>query len=98
MLTAVAEGKKDGHVAVPITARDLRFWEGEVKYCLKDVSAVVGIYKGVAYAFDTAMAEGMYGEVHKENVITSGEHEGGLTRLLHDLEEAMWSVTFHLRA
>jgi len=90
MITAVAEGKRAGHVETPITARDARFWEDEVRHGIKDANNVVGIYKGVAWAFNTAMMEGRYGEIHKENVITSGEHEGGLTRLLHDLEEAMW--------
>jgi hypothetical protein len=92
MITAVAEGKRGGHVETPITARDARFWEDEVRHGIKDSNNVVGIYKGVAWAFQTALMEGRYGDVHKENVIRAGEHEGGLTRLLHDLEEAMWCV------
>jgi hypothetical protein len=92
MITAVAAGKKAGHVESPITARDAKFWEAEVRHGIKDANGAVGIFKGVAWAFDTAMMEGRYGEIHKENVIRAGEHEGGLTRLLHDLEEAMWCV------
>jgi hypothetical protein len=90
MITAVAAGKKAGHVEVPITARDARFWEEEVKHGIKDSNLAVGIYHGDAWAFDTAIMEGRYGEIHKENVIRGGEHEGGITRLLHDLEEALW--------
>lgn len=90
MVTAVRDGRRDGFVDDPPTAKDAEFWESEVRHALKDVDHVVGIYKGVAWAFDTAMNEGRYGEVHPKNVTTTGEHGGGLTRLLHDLEEALW--------
>lgn len=90
MVTAVQEGRKNGDVDDPPTSRDATFWEEEVRNGLKDVDSVVGIYKGVAWAFNIAMNEGRYGAVHPENVTASGEHGGGLTRLLHDLEEALW--------
>jgi hypothetical protein len=90
MVTAVRAGKKTGHVGSPATYEDAKFWESEVRYALKDVEAVVGIYKGVAWAFNTAMEEGRYGEIHAANVMRAGEHGGGMTRLLHDLEEAFW--------
>jgi hypothetical protein len=90
MVTAVQEGRRNGHLNDPPTSADAKFWEDEVRHGLKDVDTVVGIYKGVAWAFDIAMNEGRYGDVHPENVTASGEHGGGLTRLLHDLEEALW--------
>ena len=94
MVTAVQEGRKNGHLDDPPTSGDAKFWEDEVGHGIKDVGRVVGIYKGTAWAFDLAMNEGRYGAVHPENVTTSGEHGGGLTRLLHDLEEALWWVIF----
>jgi hypothetical protein len=92
MVTAVRGGKKTGHVSSPATYMDVQFWESEVRYGLKDVDAVVGIYHGAAWAFNAAVEEGRYGEVHAENVMRAGEHGGGMTRLLHDLEEAFWWV------
>ena len=74
----------------PPTARDAKFWEDEVRHGLKDTDDVVGIYKGTAYPFNIALDEGRYGDVHPENVTAAGEHGGGLIRLLHDLEEALW--------
>lgn len=90
MITAVRDGRRDGYVDDPPTPKDAEFWESEVRDALKDVDQVVGIYKGVAWAFNIAMNEGRYGDVHAKNVTTTGEHGGGLTRLLHDLEEALW--------
>ena len=95
VVTAVQDGRRNGYVDDPPTDRDAQFWESEVRHALTDVDQVVGIYKGVKFAFDGAMVEGRYGDVHARNVITTGEHGGGLTRLLHDLEEALWSVQLH---
>lgn len=90
MVTVVQDGKRDGHVDSSPTARDVQFWGTEIRHALKDVDSRVGIFKGVAWAFDTAIVEGRYGDVHPKNVTASGEHGGGLIRLLHDLEEALW--------
>lgn len=90
MVTAVQEARRNGDVDDPPTSRDAKFWEDEVRHGLKDADSVVGIYKGAAWPFNIAMDEGRYGAIHPKNVTTSGEHGGGLIRLLHDLEEALW--------
>jgi len=91
MITAVQAGKAEGFVSPP-TMADLKFWEEEVKYSLRDVDDVVGIYKGVAWAFSTALVAGQYGEVQSSNVVGADEEGGNIARLLNDLEEAMWCV------
>ena len=82
------------------TERDVRFWEEEVKYSIRDVEDVVGIYKGVKWAFTRARMEGQYGEVSRESVFgdedvgaeqgSPKEQGGNMVRLLNDLEEALW--------
>jgi hypothetical protein len=91
MISAVQGGKADGFVPDP-TMADLKFWEDEVKYSLRDVDEVVGIYKGVAWAFHTAIMTGQYGEVQTSNVVGREGEGGNIARLLNDLEEAMWCV------
>lgn len=90
MLTAVQEGKRQGCVPSPQGPGDVAFWGGEVQYTLKDVDEVVGIYKGVSWAFDTAIRNGQYGEVKAGNVLRRDGSAGNLARLLNDLEEAIW--------
>ena len=90
MITAVQEGKASGHVSNPPTREDARFWQAEVTYALRDVDDVVGIYKGAMWAFKKAMVAGRYGEVQDGNVVRSDGEGGNITRLLNDLEEAIW--------
>ncbi|WVQ84098.1 hypothetical protein IAT38_006243 [Cryptococcus sp. DSM 104549] len=90
MITAVQEGKRSGHVASPPTAADVHFWEEEARFALKDVDEVVGIYKGVGWAFARALGLGEYGEVDSENVVGRKGEGAGMARLLNDLEEALW--------
>ncbi|WVW78711.1 hypothetical protein I302_100671 [Kwoniella bestiolae CBS 10118] len=90
MITAVQEGKKTGHVNVPPTIRDVKFWGDEVTFAIRDVDEVVGIYKGVGWAFGAAMRDGVYGAVSSDNVLGVKGEGGGMARLLNDLEEAIW--------
>ncbi|KAK8846809.1 hypothetical protein IAR55_005897 [Kwoniella newhampshirensis] len=90
MITAVQEGKKSGHVPSDPTLRDVKFWEAEVKFAIRDVDEVVGIYKGVGWAFACAMEKGDYGSVSDDNVLGVKGEGAGLARLLNDLEEAIW--------
>lgn len=90
MIHAVQEGKKQGHVPNPQGPGDVAFWGGEVKYSLRDVDEVVGIYKGAHWAFASAITKGQYGEVKAGNVLRRDGSGGNLARLLNDLEEAMW--------
>ncbi|WVQ69006.1 uncharacterized protein L199_007218 [Kwoniella botswanensis] len=90
MITAVQEGKKTGHVIVPPTVKDVKFWGDEVTFAIRDVDEVVGIYKGVGWAFGAAMRDGVYGTVSADNVLGMKGEGGGMARLLNDLEEAIW--------
>lgn len=90
MLTAVAEARTNGQLVDPPTERDVRFWEDEVRYSIRDVEDVVGIYKGVGWAFTRARMEGDYGEVERGNVLGRDGEGGNMVRLLGDLEEALW--------
>lgn len=92
MITAVQEGKASGHVNSPPSKRDVAFWGQEVRFALRDVDEVVGIYKGVGWAFSTALSKGWYGDIGVENILGEDGRGGNLARLLNDLEEAMWSV------
>lgn len=90
MVTAVQAGKTSGHVDAPPTEWDLRFWESEVRHSIRDVEDVVGICKGVGWAFRQSMMDGQYGEVNQGNVLGDGGSGGNIARLLNDLEEALW--------
>lgn len=90
MITAVQEGKSSGHVTASPTDTDVAFWGQEVRFALRDVDEVVGIYKGVGWAFSTAISRGGYGEVMAANVLGEDGRGGHIARLLNDLEEAMW--------
>ncbi|WWC59214.1 uncharacterized protein I303_101764 [Kwoniella dejecticola CBS 10117] len=90
MVTAVQEGKKTGHVVEPPTMQDVNFWADEVTFAIRDVDEVVGIYKGVGWAFGSAMRDGVYGTVTSDNVLGVKGEGGGMARLLNDLEEAIW--------
>ncbi|WVR04453.1 hypothetical protein IAU60_001456 [Kwoniella sp. DSM 27419] len=90
MITAVQKGKTTGHVRVPPTTKDVKFWGDEVTFAIRDVDEVVGIYKGVGWAFGSAMRDGHYGAVVQENVLGEKGDGGGMVRLLNDLEEAIW--------
>ncbi|WVQ97864.1 hypothetical protein IAU59_004980 [Kwoniella sp. CBS 9459] len=90
MITAVQEGKKGGHVGTPPSIKDIRFWGDEVTFSIRDVDEVVGICKGVGWAFGAAMRDGDYGAVVPENVLGVKGEGGGMVRLLNDLEEAIW--------
>ncbi|WVF70019.1 hypothetical protein IAT40_004805 [Kwoniella sp. CBS 6097] len=90
MITAVQEGKKAGHVGTPPSVKDTRFWGEEVTFSIRDVDEVVGICKGVGWAFGAAMRDGDYGAVVPENVLGVKGEGGGMVRLLNDLEEAIW--------
>ncbi|OCF38651.1 hypothetical protein I317_07572 [Kwoniella heveanensis CBS 569] len=90
MITAVQEGKKGGHVGTPPSIKDIKFWGAEVTFSIRDVDEVVGICKGVGWAFGAAMRDGDYGAVVPENVLGLKGEGGGMVRLLNDLEEAIW--------
>ena len=91
-ITTIQEGKRLGHVADPPIERDVIFWEDEVRHALIDVDERVGIYKGAGWAFGTALQRGSYGPVTRDNVLAPDGSGGNLTRLLNDLEEAIWYV------
>nr|XP_031857435.1 uncharacterized protein CI109_007162 [Kwoniella shandongensis]KAA5524507.1 hypothetical protein CI109_007162 [Kwoniella shandongensis] len=90
MITAVQDGKKTGHVHTPPSKKDVEFWEQEVTFSIRDVDEIVGIYKGVGWAFAMALEQGDYGPVSDDNVLGGRGEGGGLARLLNDLEEAIW--------
>ncbi|WWC87132.1 uncharacterized protein L201_002018 [Kwoniella dendrophila CBS 6074] len=90
MITAVQQGKQSGHVDIPPTIKDVEFWGDEVTFAIRDVDEVVGIYKGVGWAFGSAMRDGVYGSVSSDNVLGVKGEGGGMARLLNDLEEAIW--------
>ena len=92
MITAVQQGKKQGHVNDRPTHEDVSFWEDEVRHAVRDVDEVVGIYKGVPWAFDTALKDGGYGNLDAMNVLGLDGKGGNMARLLNDLEEAIWWV------
>ena len=92
MVTAVQEGKASGHVTAPPTHRDVAFWGEEVRFAMRDVDEVVGIYKGIFWAFSAAVKHGGYGEILPENVFGENSRGGNMARLLNDLEEAVWYV------
>jgi len=92
MITAVQEGKVRGHVNTSPTVREVAFWAEEVRFGLREVDEVVGIYKGVGWAFSTAMLDGGYGEISAPNALGEDGKGGNLARLLNDLEEAIWYV------
>lgn len=88
MLTAVAQARSSGHLSDPPTQRDLAFWEMETKCCIRDVEDVVGIYKGVKWAFTRAFMDGEYGEVERGNVlVTRGKSRVGKPRDVSREEE-----------
>ncbi|ORX34509.1 hypothetical protein BD324DRAFT_653283 [Kockovaella imperatae] len=82
-IQAVQEGKKLGYVNVP-TGDDVVFWGNEVEHAIREVDEAVGIYKGVGWAFRSAMEEGGYGNV------TVGDPNSDVMRLLKDLEDTLW--------
>ena len=90
MITAVQTGKASGHVNAQPVERDVRFWAEEVRFALREVDEVVGICKGVGWAFDAGISRGEYGEVEVANVLGDDGWGGSLARLLNDLEEAIW--------
>ena len=79
-----------GHVNAQPVERDVRFWAEEVRFALREVDEVVGICKGVGWAFDAGISRGEYGEVEVANVLGDDGRGGSLARLLNDLEEAIW--------
>ncbi|KAK4689806.1 hypothetical protein P7C73_g286, partial [Tremellales sp. Uapishka_1] len=90
MITAVQTGKMEGHVSMPPTTRDVRFYEEEVIQGLRDVDEVVGIMKGAGRAFAKALRTGDYGKVSVDNVVNNRGLGGNIARLLNDLEEVIW--------
>ena len=92
MVTAVQKGKASGHVTALPTDQDVVFWGEEVRFAMRDVDEVVGIYKGIFWAFSTAVKRGDYGEILPQNVCGEQDRGGDTARLLNDLEEAVWYV------
>ncbi|ORY27774.1 hypothetical protein BCR39DRAFT_537093 [Naematelia encephala] len=90
MITAVQASKATGHVDSKPADADLKFWEDEVVFGVRDTNEVVGICKGVGWGFKTAMIQGRYGDVDPDNVIGSDGTGGNYARLLNDLEEVLW--------
>lgn len=95
-ITAVQEGKTLGYVAQLPGDKDVACWREEVSWALADVNAVVGIMKGLGWAFASALAKGEYGLVEDQNVLGVNGEGGNIVRLLNDLEEALWCVSLLL--
>lgn len=92
MITAVQEGKRTGYVPTTIADSYIQFCENEVAYAIGDVDQVVGVSKGAGYIFGRALRAGEYGAPVRTNVLGANGEGGGMTRLLNDLEEAIWYV------
>lgn len=90
MITAVQEGKRTGYVPTTIADSYIQFCENEVAYAIGDVDQVVGVSKGAGYIFGRALRAGEYGAPVRTNVLGANGEGGGMTRLLNDLEEAIW--------
>ncbi|KAL7418563.1 hypothetical protein Q5752_007021 [Cryptotrichosporon argae] len=90
VLGSVREAKARGLLANPPTAKDLIFWEDEVRYGLRDVDEAVNRRSNNGWVFAKAVMEGAYGDVEAQNVVEPSGEAGNVARLLNDLEEALW--------
>lgn len=91
ILGAILDARSNGFLVDRPTVIDADFWQEESHHSILDVDEVVGIVKGLGWAFSAAMSKGDY-RVESDNIILPNGRPGDVPRLLNDLEEVIWSV------